>query len=172
MADRPDRDVNILDKWAERVYAETDFGRSVATSTSGIVGLIVYLVYSDWVITLLSLIISFPLFRLVAADLHGRAIRNRKSRTEKEEAERLYGRLSNEEKEVVQAFVKAGGSVMTWRHFNRQPLSGPAVESLIQRGVLWSSVTADGMTETFALDSALFDVGQDRLKADRTLEES
>lgn len=34
-----------LNKWADRVYAENDFGRSISTSISGVIGLITYLIY-------------------------------------------------------------------------------------------------------------------------------
>jgi hypothetical protein len=160
--------VNTIEKWAERVYAETDFGRSVATSTAGTLGLGVYLVFHDWVIAAFSSIIAFPIARLIAARLHEKATRHAKRRIEREEAEHLYDRLSTDEREVVRAFVEAGGSVLTWSRVNKLSLPGSGIESLIQRGYLWTSVTADGMRETFALDSALFDVGQERQK----LEES
>ena len=39
-----------IEKWADRVYAENDFGRSVAISVSGLIGLVVYLPTRDWVI--------------------------------------------------------------------------------------------------------------------------
>lgn len=154
--------MNTINKWAERVYAETDFGRSVATSVSGVIGLVVYFVSADWVIAAFSTIISFPVVRLIAAGLHDKATRHAKRRMEREEAEHIYKRLSDDEKQVVVAFVRAGGSVLTWSQVNRLSLPSPAIESLIQRKVLWPSVTADGMTETFALDSAIFDVGRDR----------
>ena len=38
-------------------------------------------------------------------------------------------------------------------------LNGPAVESLMQREMLTTSMTADLMRETFVLDHALFEVG-------------
>jgi len=158
--------VNTINKWAERVYAETDFGRSVATSVSGLVGLVVYLTSADWVIAAFCTIISFPIIRLIAAGSHEKRSRRATRRIEREEAEQIYDRLSDDEKQVVLAFVRAGGSVLTWGQVNRLPLSGPAVESLIQRKVLWPSVTANGLRETFALDSAVFDVGRDRSQGD------
>lgn len=156
--------MNTIDKWAERVYSETDFGRSVATSVAGVVGLAVYLIFDDWVIAAFSSIITFPIIRLAATGLHEKATRHAKRRIEREDAEHIYDRLSNGEKEVVQAFVKAGGTALTWSQVNSLSLPAPAIESLIQREILSSSMTADGMRETFALDSALFDVGQDRAK--------
>ena len=157
--------MNSINKWVERIYSESDFGRSVATSLSGVVGLVVYLIASDWVIAAFSTIISFPVIRLTAAGLHEKATRRSKRRIKREEAEHAYASLSDDEKEVVLAFVRAGGSVLTWSQVNRLPLQGPAIESLIQREVLWTSVTADGMTETFVLDSAIFDAGRERSQA-------
>jgi len=88
---------------------------------------------------------------------------------ELEEAERVYGRLSEHEKAVVQAFVQTGGSVLTWGQVNQLGLPGNGIESLIQREVAWTSMTADGMRETFALDSAIFDVGQKHATNDSNL---
>lgn len=106
--------MKTLDKWAERIYAETDVGRSIATSVAGVVGLSVYLLSSDWVIAVFSAVIAFPLVRLVATGLHARAVRRAQGQMELEEAERIYDRLSEHEKTVVQAFVQSGGSVLTW----------------------------------------------------------
>jgi hypothetical protein len=159
--------MNTIDKWAERVYAETDFGRSIATSFAGVVGLISYLVWRDWAIAAFSSIIVFPIIRLVSAGLHNRVVRQARNRAEKAGAESVYARLSYEEKDVVQAFVQAGGCVLTWSHVNQLPVSGPVIESLIQREVISTSTTADCTRETFVLDSAIFDVGQERSKSDQ-----
>jgi hypothetical protein len=155
--------MKTIEKWADRVYAETDFGRSVATSCAGIIGLITYLASSDWVIAAFSSIISFPIIRLISTGLHEKVNRNKQRKIEREEAEHIYNRLSDEEKEVIQAFVSAGGSVLTWSQMNSQPVSSASIESLIQREVLWTSMTADGMRETFALNSAIFDIGNEKL---------
>lgn len=156
--------MNTINKWAERVYGETDFGRSVATSVSGIAGLLVYLVFSDWVIAAFSSIITFPIVRLISTGLYERATRRVKGRLAREEAERAYDQLSDDEKQVVLAFVEAGGCVLTWGQVNELLVSKASVESLIQRELLWTSVTVDGR-ETFVLDPAIFDVGQDRKRA-------
>jgi len=47
---------------------------------------------------------------------------------------------------------------------NNQAVSSAAVESLIQREVLWTSMMADGMRETFALDSNIFDIANEQHK--------
>ncbi|MCM8813902.1 MAG: hypothetical protein NC924_08225 [Candidatus Omnitrophica bacterium] len=154
-----------IEKWADRVYSETDFGRSIATSGAGIIGLVTYLFFNDWVTAAFSTIISFPIIRLVSAGIHEKVNRRRKHAIEREEAEHIYKRLSESEKEVVQAFVRAGGSVMTWDQMNNQPVPSASIESLIQREVIWTSMTADGMRETFALNSAIFDIGNEEAQS-------
>lgn len=146
-----------LDKWMERVYGETDFGRSIATSVAGSVGLIVYLVVDDWVISAFSAIIAFPIARLLSTWLYERARRAADRQLVHERATSAYAALSDQERQVVAAFAKAGGSVLTWSQVNALPLSGSAIESLLQRELLSTSMTADGMRETFVLDSAVFD---------------
>ena len=158
--------MQTLDKWVERIYAETDVGRSIATSVAGVIGLSAYLLSTDWVIAAFLSIIAFPLVRLIATGVHARAVSREQSLME---SERIYSRLSEEERTVVQAFVGAGGSVLTWDQVNRLGLPAAGVESLVQREMVWSSMTADGMRETFALDSSLFDVGQKKLAHEKSL---
>jgi ABC-type multidrug transport system fused ATPase/permease subunit len=154
--------VNSIEKWAERVYAENDFGRSVAISVSGLIGLLVYLLTADWVIAAFSTIISFPIIRLVSTGLNEWFKRKKQRNIERENASHLFAKLSDEEKEVIKAFVRAGGSVLTWVQMNNEPVSSAAIESLIQREAVWTSITADGMRETFALNSHLFDIGNEK----------
>ncbi|MGB5677906.1 MAG: hypothetical protein WBN36_08900, partial [Gammaproteobacteria bacterium] len=59
-----------IEKWAERVYAETDFGRSIAISVSGSVGLALYLTTNDWVIAAFSTIITFPIIRIISTGIN------------------------------------------------------------------------------------------------------
>ncbi len=151
--------MNTIEKWAERVYAETDFGRSVATSLSGLLGLGVYLILADWVIAAFSTIIFFPVARLTATAIHTHVSRGLHRRTKMSDAAHVYDSLSDEEKIVVSTFVSAGGCVLTWGQMNKAPVSLSAIESLIQREVLSTSTTADGMRETFVLDPNIFDVG-------------
>ncbi|MBF2090547.1 MAG: superinfection exclusion B family protein [Synechococcales cyanobacterium K44_A2020_017] len=158
-----------LDKWFERVYSETDFGRSIATSIAGAVGLIVYLSLGDWVISVFAAIISFPIARLLATWLYEKARRASNRRLESEQAKYTYDCLSNEEKQVVQAFVEAGGSVLTWSQVNSLSLSESAIESLIQRGLLEPSATADSMRETFVLYPDIFDAGLSKSKHTKIL---
>ena len=84
---------------------------------------------------------------------------------EKNNVDHQEGIPDQGEKEVIRAFVNAGGSVLTWPQMNNQTVSFASIESLIQREVLWTSMSADGMRETFALNSAIFDIGSEKLES-------
>lgn len=157
--------MSSIEKWAERVYAETDFGKSIATSLAGVVGLVVYLFFGDWAIAAFATIIFFPVARLTATSIHTRIARNANRRARRNDAEHTFSTLSDDEQAVVAEFVNAGGCVITWSQANRSPISGTAIESLIQRELLSTSMTADGMRETFVLEPALFEIGVARAKA-------
>lgn len=154
------RNMKMWDKWAERIYAETDLGRSVATSAAGLVGLVLYLFTSDIAIAGFSALILFPVVRVLASSAHSKSQRLAKLKAQEDGLQKLYDRLSPEEKNVISVFVVAGGSVMTWGQINKSDTHFSAIESLRQRGLLHTSVTADGLTETFVMDHDLFDVGQ------------
>lgn len=156
--------MNTIDKWADRVYSETDFGRSIATSVSGIIGLAVYLIINDWVIAAFSSIITFPIVRIISTSLNEKINLYAMQRKQNKLSEYTYNGLSSGEKEVIQAFVTAGGTALTYSHVNSLELSAPAIETLIQREIIWSSMTADGMRETFALDTEIFDIAQKKSK--------
>jgi len=101
--------MKTIEKWAERVYAENDFGRSIATSLSGAIGLVVYLITDDWVIAAFSTIISFPIIRIVSTGINEKVERQKKRKINKENALHIYKGLSDEEKEVINSYVNAGG---------------------------------------------------------------
>lgn len=157
-----------IEKWAERIYAESDFGRSIATSASGVIGLVTYLFTDDWVLAGLSLIISFPIIRIISTGLNNKFLRIKKRSIEKEDSRYIFNRLSDDEKIVVKSFVNYGGSVLTWNQMNHEDVSSTSVESLIQRELLSTSMTADGMRETFVLDSNIFDIGNEILADEET----
>ena len=148
--------MQMLEKWLDRVYADNDIGRSIGTSLAGIVGLIAYLVTDDWVVAGFSAIIVFPLFRLLATAFENSLkIRSAKKKVQENNLDE-YKKLTSDEKFVISKFIEAGGFVLTWRHVNSVGVPGPAMESLINRGLITTSVTADGLTETFVLDSEMF----------------
>lgn len=149
-----------LDRWVERIYAERDFGRSIATSAAGIIGLSIYLIKGDWVISAFSAMIVFPIVRVISSAAHGAYSQKKLSVKDSEQAQELYDRLSDEEKSVLKEFVIAGGSVMSWGHANRANLSEPGVASLMQREILYVTMTPDGMREAFGIKVDIFDIAQ------------
>jgi len=151
--------MNPIEKWADRVYSESDFGRSIATSIAGVVGLVVYLILKDWVIAAFSSIITFPIIRILSSSINEKHKRKSERKITEENANYVFEKLSNEEIEVVKAFVESGGSVLTWTEVNYLPIHSSAIETLIQRELMWTSVMADGITETFALETNIFDLG-------------
>lgn len=152
--------VNTISGWFVRIYSEDDFGRNVATSVAGAFALASYLAFRDWVIAALAIVITFPIVRLVATESHNRRTQHAEVRSSKEDAKRLWDQLSAEEQQVVGTFVLAGGCVLTWGQMNEAAAVTSAVESLIARGLLGTSVMVDGFGETFVLDPDLFDTGQ------------
>ena len=150
-----------LDRWIERIYSERDVGRGVATSTSGATGLLTYLLSGDWVVSGFVAVIVFPIARIAASSFHSHWNQTRERTHSMDELRDLFDGLGSEEKAVVHAFVRHGGSVITWREFNRsQDFSHIGIESLINRGVASMGMMADGMTETFVLDTDLFAYAQ------------
>jgi len=153
-----------IDKLVDKLYSETDFARSIATSLSGSIGLALYLWRHDWVVAAFSAIIAFPLLRLSAGALHEQRVASKEKVNRAKEALELYSRLSDAEQEVVDTFARIGGAVLTWSQVNDLALNGPAVESLMQREMLRTSMTADLMSETFVLDHGLFEAGVAKLR--------
>ena len=66
MKEESEQAENRMDRWAERIYEETDLGKSLGTSIAGVAGLIVYETTADWVIAAFVLIIVFPVSRVKA----------------------------------------------------------------------------------------------------------
>ena len=149
-----------LDRWAERIYSESDFGRSVATSISGAIGLGVYLYLNDWVIAAFASVIAFPIVRIIATTIHSRFKLKHSSAMSEKEAKDIFLKLSEAEKQVLRKFVDSGGCVMSWSHANRVKLPEIPVASLMQRGLLFSTMTPDGMSEAFGVTTEIFDVAK------------
>jgi hypothetical protein len=161
--------VRSIDKWAERIYSENDLGRSIATAAAGVAGLVVYLTVGDWVVAAFLAVIIFPLVRLISTVVQCKLKATAAQRTAENQASSIYRKLTDQEHKVVRAFVGAGGCVLTWSHVNQLHLPYAAIESLIQRGVLTTSMSADSMTETFVLDSVVFDASVAQAAADNPL---
>ena len=155
-----------IDAWAKKIYEENDFGRGVATSVSGVVGLGAYLLSNDWVIAAFSMIISFPIARISASSIQQEIKKRSEGRGDREALEQTFEKLSDEEKRIFRIFVDSGGCVMTWSSANAADVSTAGIESLTQRDLLWTTMTSDGMREAFAIRPELFDLAQQRLTDD------
>ncbi|ELZ3956700.1 hypothetical protein UM677_001824 [Cronobacter sakazakii] len=146
----------FLSKLFERIYTEKDFSINIAIFISGIAGVTCYLTLHDYVLTLFAFVISFPLIKIIAGGFYQRFITLREETAAERRLAALYDSLSESEKEVIMHFVSNGGAVMTWGQMNRMDDPQTGVESLARRSLLNTSVTVDGMRETFELDLTLF----------------
>ncbi|MEN3370600.1 MAG: hypothetical protein V7609_2743 [Verrucomicrobiota bacterium] len=147
-------------EWANKIYGEEDFGRSISTTLSGIVGLSTYLVSKDWVLSLFVTVIVFPLLRLIASAAHTRWKKAKKQRLQTLEAHKSFEKFSLEEKKVLRAFVNAGGAALSYSQINRADVARSAVESLVLRGILSNTILSDCATEAFVLETEVFDMAQ------------
>ena len=157
-------------KWLKRIWNEKDNAKSIAAAVGVLAALFVYdylsertewerLVYGAGV-----WVIAFVLVKVVVSEARSHWNVGRERKRSRDERRKLFNSLSREEKAVVQVFVWHGGSVMTWGECEQWPqCSHAGVESLINRGRMHSGVTADGMTETFVLDTELFDCAREFL---------
>lgn len=157
-----------FEKLLSAIYAEEDFGRSVATAIAGAAGLIVYLFASDWVLGAFVAVITFPVVRVLATAANSQWRRRRAASERVARAQEEFDRYSPQEKQVIEFFVHAGGCCVSWSAVNRSdlPFPRPAVNSLIERGVVRTTVMEDGMTEAFALDADVFDLAQQLIVPD------
>ncbi|MXZ37358.1 MAG: hypothetical protein F4Z19_03695 [Holophagales bacterium] len=147
-----------IDRWIERVYEERDVGRGIGTSLAGVIGLSTYLVWNDWVTAIFATMISFPVIRIAAAAVHSRRVQSKERKDTRGKMREAFDNLGAEEVAVARAFVWHGGTSVTWREANRSDgFSAAGIESLSNRGLVHTSVTLDGLTETFVLDVDLFD---------------
>ena len=150
-----------LDKWLERIYEETDIGRAIATTFAGCTGISVYLYWGDWVVATFTFIITFPIVRVLTSAMESKWTRSQEEINSQKRIKELFDNLGTEERAVVDAFIWEGGNTLTWRKCNESwNISDTGVESLINRGMMYRTVTADGMSEAFSLDTELFDYAQ------------
>ena len=156
-----------FNKWVERVYDESDFGRSIATTVAGAAGLAAYLYWNDWVLAVFVGIIVFPVGRILASAVHSHWAQSREQNSSRDRTKELFDNLGREERQVIQAFVWQGGTFVTWSEVNRsQHFRSSGIDSLVSRDLIHMSVTADGMREAFVLDSELFEYAQSVLPND------
>ena len=150
-----------LNRWVERVYNESDPGRGIGTSAAGTTGLTAYLYWEDWVVAGFVTIIVFPIGRILASAIHSHWKQSRERNRSMDQLKDVFDKFGSEERAVIQAFIRHGGSVITWEECYQSPhFSDAGIESLRNRGLMRASMTADGMTPTFVLDTQLFDDAQ------------
>ena len=126
-----------FDRWAERVYNESDFGKSIATTAAGTASLASYLYWHDWVVSVCIGIIVFPVGRILASAIHSHWAQSREKFYNRDQMKELFDSLGREEKDVVQAFVWHGSTSITWSQVNKSwnfPSSG--IDSLVYRGLI------------------------------------
>lgn len=153
-----------LERIIERIYEETDIARSIATSLAGLFGLFAYMLWQDWVIALLAIVISFPILRVLCKLVETRSIKHREIRFAEEAERRLLDSFSEQELDVVKKFVKNGGSVLSFSIIERKGifLDDVGTRSLMNRDFLRQDVIGD-IREGLVLDTELFDVARKHL---------
>jgi ABC-type multidrug transport system fused ATPase/permease subunit len=127
-----------IEKWAERIYLEEDFGKNIATSTSGVVGLIIYLSKSDFALAAFVAIIIFPVVKIISNSLREKYIAKKQERdyeAAKEELDRTVKELTDQERLVIHKFVQYKSAVMSNKYIklNNVFLPDGAVKSLMER---------------------------------------
>lgn len=125
-----------LVKIIDRIYAEEDVSKNLSLSGGGIIALIVYVISQDVALAFLSLVISFPFFRVVIGSIE-RSYRAKKATTHKSLKYRsAFEKLSSTEREIVAEFLSHGASVLPQSILDNGGLDDAAVRSLINRGIL------------------------------------
>lgn len=153
--ERPPSDVKP-DNWFHLIYNEEDFARNIAIGAGACAGL--YLAWDQPTAPFFAAAMAFSLTKLLASPWK----RARETKRRRRRIQDTLANLGHEESAVLQAFVVHGGSVMTWGECNRyERVSRAGIESLINRGFIHMSVTADAATETFVLDAKLFDYARE-----------
>ncbi len=107
-----------IDKWLEIVYKENEFGRSISISLSGTIGLIIYLYFNDITIALFSLVISFPLFRIIANSIYSKFEKRVAEGGRKTELEKTFSKFSKHEIDVIKGFVQLGSCALSFDKVN------------------------------------------------------
>ena len=151
-----------LDKLIATIYAEQDFGRSIATTFAGIVGLTTYLCGADWVVAVFAAVIAFPVCRVVSSALHSNWKQKHTEIVKQVEATALFHKFSPEERKVLKLFVHAGGACLSWDYLGsmKHVFSRAALDSLIVRRVLRHSELDDQTPNSVVLDIETFDLAQ------------
>lgn len=154
-----------IDKWADRIYLEEDFGKNIATTVSGFCGLTIYLIKNDFPLSAFVTIIVFPITKIIVNFLRSRHF-NINEAKERENALKAIDKtvkdLTDRERLVVHEFVKYQSSVMSHKYIsiNSVYLPDGAVKSLIERDFLTEQ--SSGLSGSFdlKLNMDIFDAGR------------
>jgi hypothetical protein len=154
-----------IDKWADRVYAEEDFGKNIAISFSGLIGLIIYLIKSDFALAAFIAIIIFPLVKMLSRHIERKYAKNKKQsdvENKKKEIVEIVKNLTDRERRVIHEFVKYKSAVISSNHLAMNSIHMPdgATKSLKERGYL--SIDSYGTPDEFdlILDLDIFEAGR------------
>lgn len=157
-----------IEKWAERIYLEEDFGKNVATTVTGLIGLCVYLASEDVPLAAFITIILFPLTRIVANVLRSKHVEKTKIKDQQaalEALDQVVENLTDQERLVIHEFVKYKSSVISDKYLKMNSVYLPdgAVKSLMERGYLTEETFGPGMYD-LKLNIAIFEAGRRRFE--------
>ncbi|PHQ58044.1 MAG: hypothetical protein COA30_01410 [Sulfurimonas sp.] len=142
---------NTITDFFKIIYSENDFSRGLATSFSGVISSTIYILFNDIVLTLLSLIIVYPISRLLFLSIN--KVYNQKK--ENKNIENFFNSFSIQEENLIQEFVKSGTSFLGYNYINTYQNE---LETLKNRGIL--SEAKNG----YQLNIKVFDKAQEVYK--------
>ena len=96
------------------IYNENDYSRGFATSIAGIISLCLYIQFKDIIITLLVLIIFYPISRLFFIWI----INNYNKREESKKITNFFQSSSFQEEILIKKFVNNGSSFLHYSYIN------------------------------------------------------
>jgi hypothetical protein len=154
-----------IDKWADRIYLEEDFGKNVATIISGLCGLIIYLVEKDFSLAAFVTIIIFPAVKIITNILRNKHLKINEQ-LDRENAKKAIDQtvkdLTDQERLVIHEFVKYKSSVMSEKYIKMNSVFLPdgAVKSLIEREYITEQ--SFGLSGSFdlKLNIVIFEAGR------------
>jgi len=105
-----------------------------------------------------AVVVAFPVCWVAAEPVRARLQEWSQKRRERQRLKSLFENLGDEERTVVEGFVRLGGCSIRWGERNRRGDEFPAngIDSLTSRGLLEPSANIVG-SETFVLDEDLFE---------------
>ncbi|MEO3679596.1 hypothetical protein ABGI61_11240 [Rheinheimera sp. FR7-31] len=153
-----------IDKWAERIYQEEDFGKNVSTTISGLLGLIVYLLKDDFALAAFITIITFPVVKILSNILRNRHLKKSEAierENARKEMDDIVKNLTDQERRVIHEFVKYKSSVMSEKYIKMNSVFLPdgAVKSLMERSFLTEQTFLSGSYD-LKLNIVIFEAGR------------